>query len=407
MIDIIANIKIDESKPERITGLIACIRSLAFLKDEAKFIFNLQQPSKEIFDMIDAELQALNKNNLLFTFSGGLFSMSGDNDYGTNYMFLLNKCESPYVLNFIEDHFCMIDQVETMRGILDLMKQHKVDICKASFFQVEQNSSRNLRMLAETPAAKIFLNNQQNFDWYQHYYGNRFYIGVNFITTREFALKFWNRSLGPRPHEYEMPNYSQEWEHICMIPNIPILESIDDDHGEPGTALLNKANPDSRFVKIYNGAKTDLEIKNSPVTEPTAYTTSELELRKRIGNILKDGIHFSGQADGYVIHGAIDGIIALINELRQKQTIFKDSGEAKKAATDLMSAFIRVGYHHCLAELSKFMDENNLMADMKLLDKIAEMSNPENKKQISLEILNAEFEQMKKEMDEPNKNDVV
>jgi len=45
---------------------------------------------------------------------------------------------------------------------------------------------------------------------------------------------------------------------------------------------------------------------------------SELKLRDRIGQILKDGITFSSQVDRYVVHGAIDALIELIKEEKAK-----------------------------------------------------------------------------------------
>lgn len=41
---------------------------------------------------------------------------------------------------------------------------------------------------------------------------------------------------------------------------------------------------------------------------------TETETRTKIASILRDGIHFSGQTDSYVVHGAIDNILKLIDE---------------------------------------------------------------------------------------------
>lgn len=84
----------------------------------------------------------------------------------------------------------------------------------------------------------VYENSMENYTDYQKYYKSRYYIGVNFITTRKFAERFWNRDCGPRPHEYEVCFYDKEWLHNVMIPSFELMAAVDDPHGEDGSHLL-------------------------------------------------------------------------------------------------------------------------------------------------------------------------
>lgn len=244
MIDIVANLKIDESKPERFNYFLACIKSLEYLTPQtgAKFIFNLEGISDQLFAQTKSLFDYLKVDYSLTRISLG--------DYGTTYTELLKKSDNQFVMNFIEDHFSMISDSDVLTGILDSMKRYGIDICKATFFQIEQNSTKTLRLFNEDQYGKYFMNDMYNHNEYQRYYGKRYYIGVNFITTRPFAERFWNRKLSKRPHEHEVVNYDPKWLHKCMIPNIEILCAIDDNHGEQGTRLLDRK--DERFWKTFN-----------------------------------------------------------------------------------------------------------------------------------------------------------
>ncbi len=174
---------------------------------------------------------------------------SGDEDYGTVYCQLLEYCTDAFVLNLMEDHFCVMDSVEDMEDILNTMKAEKIDVLKATFHKIEQNSMDNIAGINAT-GGLCFNNNEFNFRMYNVHYGKRYYIGCNFITTKSFAHKFWNRKLGQRPHGYEIVDYSFDWEHRVMIPAKEVLASIDDAHGEAGTDLLSRDN--EKFKKIYD-----------------------------------------------------------------------------------------------------------------------------------------------------------
>lgn len=251
MLDIVGHIQIDETNPDRVRYLIACIRSYAFLKNDCKFILNLDNPSQKLFNLIKKELT---DGGFDFELSKTFYS----NHYGQTYCKLLEECENEYVLNFIEDAFMMEDMDFTMACYLSDMDFNKIDILKTCFFRVEQNSSKTLNEIntniSDLADGKMFTNHSSNFIEYQKFYGTRYYIGVNFLTTLQFAKRFWGRDIKTkRPHEYEIVAYDENWIHNVMIPNTEMLAAIDDPHGEVGTDLLSRSEP--KFNKIWEEVK--------------------------------------------------------------------------------------------------------------------------------------------------------
>jgi hypothetical protein len=172
-----------------------------------------------------------------------------DGCYGEKYIEVLNYSDTPYILNFMEDHFCVLDDKRIMEKLLWNMREYKADVCRSTFFQIELNSIKTIKPLYEDDICFIYRNTEENFNEYKKYYGSRYYIGCNFITTRDFALRFWGRP-GQRPHDYEIKDYSKEWGHTIMIPKVEILAPIDDDHGEDGSCLLKRNEP--KFRRIYD-----------------------------------------------------------------------------------------------------------------------------------------------------------
>lgn len=235
MISIVGNIKITDHT--RLKYLYVTLKSYEFLIDAgAELILNIDTP----FPLYSA-YEGL--PNVTFTYDKG--------NYGKIYTGLLEGVTNDYVLNFMEDQFMVMDDINDFSYILGTLSATKADVCKASFFEVEQSSSRGIIFNGVNEYGRIFLNNQTNHQAYQKFYGSRYYIGCNFLTTKEFAIKFWSREFNStRPHEWEIAKYSKEWEHICMIPNIPIQASIDDDHGAEGSCLLKSNNP--KFNKLFH-----------------------------------------------------------------------------------------------------------------------------------------------------------
>mgnify|MGYP000467279322 CR=1 FL=1 len=242
MLDIVAHLKIDESKPERTAYLLATLRSYLFFRSHFKLYLNLESPSPALLQAVQQAVKRLKYNALISTTPAVAH-------YGDVYSALLALGENPFVLNMLEDHFIMLNDAEAFAGLLQKMHTMKVDVCKSSFFKVERNSINSMMPgFAVDNRATTICMSPQLFASYQRHYGSRYYIGVNFITTRDFALRFWNRKLGPRPHEYEIANYAKEWEHIAMVSPVELHASIDDNHGEPATCLLERQ--DAKWISV-------------------------------------------------------------------------------------------------------------------------------------------------------------
>jgi hypothetical protein len=238
MIDIVGNIKVDENRPERIKYLLACIRSYRFLADHCRFILSLETPSDKLQDLVCKEFEYFGSDNCLLIIKGKCVS-----SYGAEYIDLLRKSNNKYVINFMEDQFMALNEIDILRNILDAMGRKGAEVLKASFFTVVQNSTSCLSCLdwwSDNIWGRSFLNSESFHKIYQQYYGKRYYIGCNFITTREFALKFWNRDLSNGPHKYEICDYDKQCEHIVMFPGYEIQAAIDDSHGEPNSHLLGR-----------------------------------------------------------------------------------------------------------------------------------------------------------------------
>jgi len=214
MIDIVGVIKITD--PTRETYHRACVSSLSLVRHTGDFLI----------------------------YNGDVSS------YGQTYMHLLEQCYQPFVLNYIEDAFMTLDDRAILFSMLSEMQQHSCDVMKASFHKIELNSLSALTEITETQHGYIYENTPENHYKYCTHYGHRYWLGVNMITTRNFALRFWNRNLGHRPHEYEFNDYNPSFHHKVYVPKIEVLASIDDDHGEPNTALIHRDEP--KFVKIMS-----------------------------------------------------------------------------------------------------------------------------------------------------------
>ncbi len=256
MIDIIGLIKVNEQDPERIKYLIACIRSYSFLKEKCRFILGLETPSDALYDLVEDELKGIDYNYQLLKIP----QLTERNSYGKQYVRLLHEAKSNYTINFMEDQFMLIDSLFDFARILQTMLIYSVDVCKAAFLKIEQNSSKGIKFISDTSYGKIFNNDDIAYFHYQKHYGKRFYIGVNFITSVDFAYDFWKRDMGTRPHEYEISEPHQFQDHVCMIPKIEIQAAINDDHGEPGTCLL--ARKEEKWLKVWAGCKDIVLPKN-------------------------------------------------------------------------------------------------------------------------------------------------
>lgn len=237
MISIVGNIKINDL--QRLKYLKATLWSFELLK-EYQLLLNIDCDCITL-DEITIEVEKIGFKNYQLRNESG--------NYGEIYCKILDLVSSDYVINFFEDHYLLLDDKNQLESILMDMKINKVDVCKSSFWQIEQNSKTTIYKIQKENC--IFINDLSNFNQYQKYYGSRYYLGTNFITTLWFAKRFWCRKFNSkRPHEWEIAKFSKEFEHIAMIPDIEIMASIDDSHGEIGTSLLERK--EDKFWNIYN-----------------------------------------------------------------------------------------------------------------------------------------------------------
>ena len=237
MISIVGNIKINDL--QRLKYLKATLWSFEILK-EYQLLLNIDCDCITL-DEITVEVEKIGFKKYQLSNESG--------NYGEIYCKLLDLVNSDYVINFFEDAFLLLDDKKKLESILLDMKINKVDVCKCSFWRIEQNSKTTIYKIQKENC--IFINDLSNFNQYQKYYGSRYYIGVNFITTLEFAKRFWSRKFNSnRPHIWEISKFSKDFEHIAMIPDIEIMASIDDSHGEIGTSLLERK--EDKFWNIYN-----------------------------------------------------------------------------------------------------------------------------------------------------------
>lgn len=228
MIDIVGHIKITDEK--RLKYLIACIRSYKFLSNHCKFILSVEGLTHEQRSMVANELKPFEY----------VMAYNLPDNYGEAYCRLLDEGNSPFVINFMEDQFMLIDDKVWFIGLLRHMEQNSIEVCKASFHKIEMNSSYTING-EHSSFGLTYDNNESNFSEYKRHYGQRYYIGVNFITTRSFAYTFWNRPIkGSRPHPYEVCAYDKYFSHKCIIPSKEIQCAIDDNHGEIGTCLIER-----------------------------------------------------------------------------------------------------------------------------------------------------------------------
>lgn len=245
MMDILGYMRINESDPQRVKYLIACIRSYSFLKNSGRMVLMLDRPSDALFNKV------LEECHLSFPNSAVIRSIPEKN-YGDNYCDMMTEySSSKFICNFMEDQFMVMDDPNRMASILQTMNRLNVDVLKSSFHKVELNSSYTLKG-QPTQNGIVFENNHENHTEYQKHYKERFYIGVNFITTREFAYKVWLRFHGwggfEKPHPYEVGVYDELYKHTCMIPYEEVQAAIDDDHGEEGTCLVKRDHPKFNLI---------------------------------------------------------------------------------------------------------------------------------------------------------------
>lgn len=239
MLSLIGNIKITSNI--RFQYLLCVIKSFYFAKDIIKNIhINIENLNNIDKNTLDKTLQHFKEYQL--------YNQSGN--FGNIYSSLINKINTRYFWHFEEDHFCILDDTNTLENILKL----DFDLCRSSFYYIEKKCSKEIKPIKESKYGNIYIMTKENWQQFSKPYGDRYYIGNNSIFNLEFGKKYWSRKIdGSRPHVFEVPSYNKNLEHTMFIPNQELLCAIDDNHGEPKSCLLERNN--DKFIqhsKLYH-----------------------------------------------------------------------------------------------------------------------------------------------------------
>lgn len=239
-LDIIGNIKVDASKAERVKYFYACLKSYNFLTGKSKIVLNIESTDNEISFQT---AQILRKKG----FQGGVTNFKGN--FGSIYSGLIKRSDADYILNFEDDHFCLLDNFENLQRILSRAEHYGVEVIRATFNKVENKSADGVEPIYEDDICRIFEMNEKNFQLFQHAYP-RFFLGTNCIFKHSFATRFWKREFeGSKPHPWEIGGYDKYFQHTVLIPKIEILASIDDPHDEPGSSLIERE--EKKWEEVY------------------------------------------------------------------------------------------------------------------------------------------------------------
>jgi len=239
MLDIIGNIKIsptigyngqERTIRDRIKFFKMVIESEKILNSGLYVNIANVELKEELIKIVDDNFKTYS-----LTFNGGYFN--------NIYIDKLNQSNSDYILHFEEDHVLICQNINYIEKILKMAKKYDVDLIKATFNKLENESYKQITPIYEDDNCKVVLMNNDNQNLVTKTYKYRYFIGVNCIYNKRFAYKFWDRELRSfKPHPFELPHYNQKYEHIMMIPKKELLCPIDDDHGVAGSCVLNRIN---------------------------------------------------------------------------------------------------------------------------------------------------------------------
>ncbi|MDD5358387.1 MAG: hypothetical protein PHX80_04520 [Candidatus Nanoarchaeia archaeon] len=238
LLDIIGFIKINPNDELRVKFLKATMDSYSFLGERANRILAIDHSDFRFHFELSKEFP-----------DWKILQPSGYSSYGQYYSSLFIFSKTNFILNFLEDHFMLCNDIYKIAGILHDMNIWNINVLKASFHKIDINSVNgisiyNFMNVRKVNSGYIYLNDQQNFNLYQKHYGSRYYLGVNALMTKKFAIKFWERNIpSTRPHEYEIANFDSNFLHHAMVPGFEIQCPIDDDHGETGSCLWSRKEP--------------------------------------------------------------------------------------------------------------------------------------------------------------------
>lgn len=248
---IIGNIKINEFDNKRVQYFFASLLSLNFIPD-AKIGLTLTQPSNEL---MRATGKLLRENFDQDKQQYIIHKFDKTEKYSDGINVHLRKLGSKELyLNFEEDHFCVLNNIFLLKKIIAHCVLYQVDVLRASYWPVEHASIEKVVPINKNPEddgiTAFFMDIPGLHNFNAKF--KRYFIGSNSFFTKQMAQKIYNKP-GCKPHDFEMMGYKTELSHVCAVPEIEILRSIDNDNEFTGSCLLS--NPTDKFNYCMNKAE--------------------------------------------------------------------------------------------------------------------------------------------------------
>lgn len=205
--------------------------------------------------------------------------------HGATMLKLIKQSKEDYYLNFEEDHFCVLQDGQKFKKMLNLAKQYDVDNIRISFHYIEHDCASFVTdTIYDDADVKIFRMTERTFNQFKTKF-DRYYLGTNGIFKKSFGERLFLRNpSGQKPHHFEIRNYEKAMEYICMVPKFEILRAIDDDHDAPNSCMLR--NPTPEFLELSKLTQQEIayELENNPKLNPNApyFQTSASEALAKV-----------------------------------------------------------------------------------------------------------------------------
>lgn len=255
MIDIIGNIRIDESKPDRVKYFVATLISFRTLfAANAVMYLSVQDPGPKMQRL----LQKLVKEFPIHLIPPSPTSFGATMQNALAEATAKNP-DRKFYIHFEEDHFLELSNATLLLNLLEYMKENNAKVCRASFHKIELGSQRYVEYgKTISDHGYLFEMNWQNYMAFQgEWMGGRYFIGTNCIFSRSFAWKLWSSTAdgktSQKPHDYERSQFEEALIHNVIIPKFEILRSLDDDHGLVGSSMT--LNPSVKYKSCMEEAK--------------------------------------------------------------------------------------------------------------------------------------------------------
>lgn len=255
MIDIIGNIRIDETKLERVKYFVATLISFRTLfAGGANMYLSFSDPGPKMERLI----QKLVKEFPIHIVAPSAISFGATIQKSLAEATAKNP-DRKFYIHFEEDHFLELENITRLIDMIKHMQDNQIQLCRASFHKIEMESQRYVE------SGKTISDHGYHFDmnWINYcafqgeWMGGRYFIGTNCIFSRTFAWKFWDKTangdISQRPHDYERPQFEEALMHRVIIPKFEILRSLDDDHGLMGSSMT--LNPSQKYKGCIEEAK--------------------------------------------------------------------------------------------------------------------------------------------------------